>query len=205
MKLDTPTRGTSWMAYGIVALLAASAAMFALACSGGDADPTSTPTVTATPPANSFAPGATEAAAGPTGPTGIPSGGLTIQTSTPTPVPTTAVMTTTPPSGLAYDVVRALAPIERFSATTQNDGPVYYLEITVGLPSGCARYDHIDVARAGNTFTLQVWNWVPAPNSGAICTMIYGTHLTSIPLEDVAAGQTYTFIVNDKTQAITLQ
>jgi hypothetical protein len=73
--------------------------------------------------------------------------------------------------------------------------------IRAGLPGGCAQRDTFDVNRAGNTFTVKVWNTQPTGNP--ICTAIYGQYEVTVPLGVLNAGQTYTFHVNDKTMTYT--
>ena len=69
----------------------------------------------------------------------------------------------------------------------------------ISLPSGCAAFDHWTVAldEETKTFTVEIYNSVPAPSADVACTMIYGLVENSIPLNGVESGHTYTVNVND--------
>ncbi|MCK9485907.1 MAG: hypothetical protein M0R73_04285 [Dehalococcoidia bacterium] len=99
-----------------------------------------------------------------------------------------------------------LAPIERIDVIVRESfPPQYVLEITSGLPSGCAAFERTDVTREGNTFKVSVVNTVPAPDADVACTMIYGYYDQSVLLEDIESGVEYTVDVNDKTLTFTGQ
>ncbi len=91
------------------------------------------------------------------------------------------------------------APIDRLDVVIRESSPPQViLNITAGLPSGCAQRDSYTVTRTDNTFTVSVLNSMPTGN--AACTMIYGTYELNIDLgRDVRPGVTYTVRVNDKT------
>jgi hypothetical protein len=151
--------------------------------------PTAQPTVAASP-----TPASTVVA----GPTSTPATG-------PVPTPPPA-MTTTPPAGLGYDVERVLAPIDTIALVAGQVTPGQYtLDIVSGLPSGCARFDHIDLTQTADTIRVDVWNWMPTASSGAICTAIFGTKQNSIPLEPLVSGQSYAVTVNGQTTTFMAQ
>lgn len=91
------------------------------------------------------------------------------------------------------------APIDGFSVLIRESSPPQVsLNVTAGLPGGCAQRDSHSVTRSGDTFTVTVLNSMPSGNP--ICTMIYGTYDLTIELgSDFRIGGTYTVKVNDKT------
>jgi hypothetical protein len=67
-----------------------------------------------------------------------------------------------------------LAPIENAELVVrESQPPQYAVRIVSGLPSGCAKFERIDVARDGYVVNVTVWNTLPELNTA--CTMIYGT------------------------------
>ncbi len=75
------------------------------------------------------------------------------------------------------------------------------VEVTSGLPGGCARFDHYTVARSGASITIAVWNTMPT--AAVACTAIYGIVRHSIALgSDFPAGR-YTVRANDVTTNFT--
>ena len=91
------------------------------------------------------------------------------------------------------------APIDRMDVVIRESSPPQAsLNVTAGLPSGCAQRDTHSVTRTGDTFSVSVLNSMPTGNP--VCTMIYGTYELNIDLgRDVRPGVTYTVRVNDKT------
>ena len=63
------------------------------------------------------------------------------------------------------------APIDgtMVAAPATSDGE-YTLNITSGLPSGCAQFDEFRMERDGNEFMVDVTNLVPNPNQLIACT-----------------------------------
>lgn len=127
--------------------------------------------------------------------TATPSGDDPVSSDAPTPSATTA------PDPVDYEQVAELAPIEEVEVLFLESFPVQHrLRVVSGLPSGCARFDRIEVERAGTTFEVTVWNLVPAPDQEIACTMIYGFKESSVDLgSDLEAGTEYTVHVNDRT------
>jgi hypothetical protein len=96
---------------------------------------------------------------------------------------------------------RVLAPIDAVTLVVRQSVPAgYAVDVESGLPSGCARFDRIEVKREGTNVDLTVWNTVPA-DATAMCTMIYGTARNTAELGgDFAAGQLYTVRVNGEAK-----
>jgi hypothetical protein len=96
---------------------------------------------------------------------------------------------------------RVPAPIESADIRiAESAPPQYYLDVTSGLPSGCAKFDRYEVAPAGDTIAVTIWNVVETPEDGA-CTAIYGYVDHHIPLgSSFQSGTTYTVHVNDVTK-----
>lgn len=91
------------------------------------------------------------------------------------------------------------APIDRLEVLIpESNPPQVTLNVTAGLPSGCAQRDSYSTARTGDTITVTVLNSMPTGNP--VCTMIYGSYQLTIDLgRDFRSGATYTVKVNDKT------
>lgn len=138
-------------------------------------------------------------------PTGTPSGGDQPTSSTGTPTPTE----TQAPADGGGDIERVeeLAPIEEMQVQFLESFPVQYrLDVTSGLPSGCAEFESIEVEQDGTTFNVTVTNTVPAPNQDIACTMIYGYHESTVDLgTGLESGTEYTVHVNDKTTTFVAQ
>ena len=96
---------------------------------------------------------------------------------------------------------RVLAPVDDAQLLVDASGPpVYAVRITSGLPSGCARFDEIEVERDDAGFVVTVWNTMPADDDVA-CTMIYGTAVNTVELEgDLVPGRDYSVRINDTTR-----
>lgn len=103
-------------------------------------------------------------------------------------------------------VTSELAPIEAVEVrVAESFPPQYFLDVTSGLPSGCATFDRYDLKRASDTIEVAVWNRLTVPANGA-CTTIYGMVEHSIPLgTDFRPGQTYTVYVNSVTRTFVAQ
>src|SRR5690606_7542461 len=105
-----------------------------------------------------------------------------------------------------HERVEQLAPIEEIDVIVRESfPPQYVLQITSGLPSGCAAFERTEVERVGNTFNVTVVNTMPAPDAQIACTMIYGYHQQSVDLEDIESGVEYTVNVNDASMTFTGQ
>ncbi|MCH7736346.1 MAG: hypothetical protein IH872_02985 [Chloroflexi bacterium] len=73
----------------------------------------------------------------------------------------------------------------------------YTLNITSGLPSGCAQFNEFRVERDGSGIVVDVTNLVPNPNKLIACTAIYGYHESEIPLgSGLIAGEAYSITIN---------
>ena len=95
-------------------------------------------------------------------------------------------------------MVNVPAPIETASVVRPEivDG-VYTLELTSGLPSGCAQFGGAPVERDGNRFLIEVTNLVPDPKELISCTAIYGIHDEMITLgSGLTPGEAYTVTIN---------
>jgi len=142
----------------------------------------------------------------PTGtPTGTPSGGDQPTSNDGTPAPTE---TQAPGDGGAnVERVEELAPIEEINVLFLESFPVQYrLDVTSGLPSGCAAFESIEVEQDGTTFNVTVLNTMPAPDQEVACTMIYGYHESTVDLgTGLESGTEYTVNVNDKTTTFVAQ
>jgi hypothetical protein len=90
-----------------------------------------------------------------------------------------------------------LAPIERAELVTrESQPPQYAVLVASGLPSGCAKFERIDLARDGYVVNLSVWNTMPA-DPGVACTMIYGTAEHTVDLgPGLVRGEAYAVHVN---------
>ncbi|MCH8116023.1 MAG: hypothetical protein IIB25_11145 [Chloroflexi bacterium] len=74
----------------------------------------------------------------------------------------------------------------------------FVVEVTFGLPNGCASYSHNEVTQDGTDIKISVYNTVPAPGELIACTEIYRLHDQNIGLgSDFERGTTYTVLVND--------
>ena len=96
------------------------------------------------------------------------------------------------------------APIDDAAIVMRESFPPQYgVEITAGLPGGCARQAGYEVARSGTTIRVSIYNAMPS--SPMICTAIYGMYRVGVPLDNITPGIGYTVIVNDKTLMFTAQ
>jgi hypothetical protein len=97
-----------------------------------------------------------------------------------------------------------LAPIEEAELLVQGNTqpPSYAVRIVSGLPSGCARFERIDLRREDARIELVVWNSLPADDEIA-CTMIYATTENRVELgSDFEPDRSYAVHINGE-QAIT--
>ena len=102
-----------------------------------------------------------------------------------------------PSSSAPSERREVLAPIESADILIRESFPPQYaLDIVSGLPSGCAQFSRIGVAREGASINVTVWNSVPAADDVA-CTMIYRTTRNTTELgSDFESGRTYEVRVN---------
>ncbi len=101
------------------------------------------------------------------------------------------------PAAVAAGRTATLAPIETAELVVRDSQPPRYaVRVRSGLPSGCAKFERIDVARDGYVVNLSVWNTVPSDPAVA-CTMIYGVaeHLAELG-GDFMRGEAYAVHVN---------
>lgn len=97
------------------------------------------------------------------------------------------------------------APIETVNIVMLKSYPAQYvLHITSGLPSGCAKFGHINwvVEDSTSTVAMQVYNLMPGDPMTA-CTMIYGYSTNSVNIGALTPGKTYTIKVNDYSTTLT--
>lgn len=89
------------------------------------------------------------------------------------------------------------APIDAHDLLIRESAPPQYaLQITSGLPSGCAAFDRLDVERDGTNIRVMVWNTMPDSDNVA-CTMIYGMMDHTVELgTDFEPGTEYTININ---------
>ena len=95
--------------------------------------------------------------------------------------------------------VEALAPVEDAAVVSPDavDGD-YILNITSGLPNGCAEFNGYGLVQDGNRFAVVVNNLVPHPSLDMACTEIYGMHEGKVTLgSGLTPGETYTVTVNE--------
>lgn len=97
-----------------------------------------------------------------------------------------------------YEVVEVLAPIDNVEILTLESYPEQFVvEITSGLPNGCATFDRADVTQEGTVINIDVYNMVPAPGELIACTAIYAIHNENVGLgSDFERGTEFTVMVN---------
>ena len=101
-----------------------------------------------------------------------------------------------PPEEPATVVVPVPIDGAMVAAPAMSDGE-YTLNITSGLPSGCAQFDEFRMERDGNEFMVDVTNLMPNPNQLIACTAIYSYHESEIPLgSGLTAGEAYSRTIN---------
>jgi hypothetical protein len=90
------------------------------------------------------------------------------------------------------------APIEDVVLNVMESFPVQYsLEITYGLPNGCARFDNATVVREGDRVAVIVQNNVPTGE--VMCTDDYRVGTETVMLgSDFEDGVSYTISINDR-------
>ena len=91
-----------------------------------------------------------------------------------------------------------LAPIDKVEVLIRESWPPQYaVEITSGVPGGCARFERITHAIKGDRIEVEVINTEPAPGELVACTAIYGYAQNTVELgTDFEAGATFTVSVN---------
>ena len=105
------------------------------------------------------------------------------------------------------DRERVLAPIESVEViVAESFPPQYFVQITSGLPNGCATFEEVTTERDGETVRIAVWNSMPASDEAIACTMIYGFVEHNVALgTDFTSGQRYTVQVNDVMESFVAQ
>jgi hypothetical protein len=90
------------------------------------------------------------------------------------------------------------APIESVKvAVSDANPPVYTLQITSGLPSGCVKFNGYEVVHQGESINVTVTNLEPA--EPVPCTAIYAQHQGEVVLDGgFAPGKAYSVFVNGK-------
>jgi len=94
--------------------------------------------------------------------------------------------------------VEVLAPIDKVDVLIRESWPPQYaVEITSGLPSGCARFERIAHVIKGDRIEVEVINTEPAPGELVACTAIYGYAQNTVELgTDFEAGVIFTVSAN---------
>jgi hypothetical protein len=102
---------------------------------------------------------------------------------------------------------RVLAPIESVEViVAESLPPQYFVQVTSGLPNGCAALDEVTTERDGETVRIEVWNSMPVSDEAIACTMIYGFVEHNVALgSDFTSQQRYTIEVNDVTESFVAQ
>ena len=158
---------------------------------------TSTPVPTSRPPAATVVPAT---------PTLPPDGSVFSPPQPPQPVPTATPTLREPsatPPPLEAGRQRELAPIEALSVRiAESSPPQLFVDVTTGLPGGCARFDSTVVSRSGSVITLTMWNSMPT--GPVACTAIYGYLRHTVALGAFDPG-TYTLRVNDQSRTVVIQ
>ncbi|MFA7297890.1 MAG: hypothetical protein WC211_12020 [Dehalococcoidia bacterium] len=159
---------------------------------------TATPAPTSRPPAATSVPGAS--------PTLPPDGSVSSPPLPPQPVPTATPTLREPsatPPPLEAGRQRELAPIEALSVRiAESSPPQLFVDVTTGLPGGCARFDSAVATRTDAVITLTMWNSMPT--GPVACTAIYGYMRHTIALGAFEPG-TYTLRVNDQSRTVVVQ
>lgn len=121
----------------------------------------------------------------------------------PSPTDTLPGTPTDTPPAVDFPTVVEQAPIDGVDVLVRESFPPQYaVEVTSGLPSGCASFHDISVERDGTTFAITVLNLMPAPDAEVACTMIYGYAHNTVELgSDLESGTTYAVVVNGEEWA----
>jgi hypothetical protein len=196
---------------GLAVAALAAVALLLLACEadgGRDAAPMPSPSPTA-PAMGTGGTGTTggSALSGTTTPPDAPVSSTPLTPSRGYTPPASPPITSTPAGPVAADRTEVLAPIDRVEVmVAESFPPQYFVHVTSGLPSGCARFSRIDVARTDpRSWNIEVYNTMPR-DPLIVCTMIYGTLEHSIPLgSGLEAGAVHTVVVNGQAHAFTAQ
>ena len=95
-------------------------------------------------------------------------------------------------------MVETQAPIEDvILVTPERAAGEYAINVTSGLPSGCAKFNEIAMTRNGNAFTVDVTNLMPSPDESIACTAIYGYHESKVALgSGLTAREAYMVTIN---------
>ena len=110
-------------------------------------------------------------------------------------------------AGSAYETVEVAAPIEKVEILIRESWPPQYaVDVTSGLPSGCAKFERISHSTTGDRIEIEVVNTQPAPGELVACTRIYGYEENTVELgTDFEAGKTYTVSVNGVEETFVAQ
>ena len=92
------------------------------------------------------------------------------------------------------------APVENVEVTIlEKFPPLYVVNVTIGLPSGCHEFNSFAVKRDGKIVSIQILNQTPV--AATICTLIYGIEEIRIPLEGpFEPGVEFDVLVNGERQ-----
>ena len=98
------------------------------------------------------------------------------------------------------EIDAVLAPIYRIELQIAESFPLqYFLTVVSGLPDGCHSFGGYTLTRGGHHVLIKVFNLQPS-YTPFVCTQVYGTAETNIPLgSDFDPSETYTIDVNGNT------
>lgn len=99
------------------------------------------------------------------------------------------------------------APIVGVDLLIMESFPVQYaVQITSGLPNGCAQFGEIEWAREGNVIKILVINQVDDGAGTLACSMSYGMVDNTIQLgTDFEPGETYILVINGEEEEFVAQ
>ena len=122
------------------------------------------------------------------------------------PAPSIAPAPTDAPPAPA-EMVQTAAPIDGITINiAESFPPQYFVEVLVGLPSGCVEFFNYVESRTGKDIVITVTNQEPGPQQEVACTADYRTHRLNVPLgTDFQSGETYTVQVNQVTEEFVAQ
>jgi hypothetical protein len=97
-------------------------------------------------------------------------------------------------------LVEEPAPVESVAIEVTGTEPATAdLVLVTGLPGGCYSFKGYTLEREGDTFQVMATNVKPG-DENLVCTMIYGTKTTRIPLTgEIEVCGTYTVVVNGES------
>ena len=67
-------------------------------------------------------------------------------------------------------------------AIAESFPPQYFVGIVSAQPNGCMRFSRFEVERHGTEIEIKVWNTVPKDLAAVLCTAVYSTTQSNVPL-----------------------